>query len=100
VRELAFVHDGHGDEHPVYYDAVLARSADGMQVFLDAHAPVPNSNIGDGDSIWLSRPLKALASMFLEGIRSNSPFYRFLLLQRSLSHKQRHEKSTSGALRE
>ncbi len=62
---------------PVYYDAVLARSADGMQVFLDAHAPVPNSNIGDGDSIWLSRPLKALASMFLEGIRSNSPFYRF-----------------------
>jgi hypothetical protein len=77
ANSLAFTM-GMATNIPLFYDAILVRSHDGKESFLDAHTPVPTFNVGNGDNIWLSKPLRALASLFLEGLRSNSPFYRFL----------------------
>jgi hypothetical protein len=63
---------------PLFYDAIIARSLDRKESFLDVHPPVPTYSIGNGDNIWLTKPLRAVASLFVEGLRSNSPFYRFL----------------------
>jgi hypothetical protein len=63
---------------PLFYDAIIARSVDRKESFVDTHPPVPTYSIGNGDSVWLRKPLRAVASLFLEGLRSNSPFYRFL----------------------
>lgn len=63
---------------PIYWDAILVRSSDKLQVRMMYNSPRPDVALSQLDDIWMQESLVRFARVFAEGLRSESPFYRFL----------------------
>jgi len=64
---------------PLRHDAVLVRSMDKAEAKMEwnAHTPVAGFG-GQPDDVWMLPALKPFISLYVEGMRGQSPFYRFL----------------------
>jgi hypothetical protein len=63
---------------PMFYDAILVRSADKLEFRASTRAASPDASILELDTIFLHPSLRPIVSLYVEGTRSSSPFYAFL----------------------
>jgi hypothetical protein len=63
---------------PVYWDAILVRSDDKLSARLEYNSPRPTMPLPQLDNVWMQESLVRFACVYAEGLRSESPFYRFL----------------------
>lgn len=63
---------------PLLYDAILVRSTDIAEVRISITSRAPTGTFNQPDDVWMLPSLKPFISLYLEGLRSQSPFYRFL----------------------
>jgi len=62
----------------LYWDAILVQSNDKMQIRMEYRGPRPSMPFMQPEGVWMQASLVRFAQVFAEGIRSESPFYRFL----------------------
>jgi len=63
---------------PLYWDAILVQSNDKMQIRMEYRNPKPSMPFKQPEGVWMQTSLVRFAQVFAEGLRSESPFYRFL----------------------
>jgi hypothetical protein len=63
---------------PLYWDTVMVKSSDNAEHIIEMLSPTPLTPVAQPDPTWLHPSLRPFASLYADGLRSNSPFYQFL----------------------